>query len=315
MKKWILSASLLLLLVACGQNGQVENEQNSSSENQTEENDSVVEEDEKEKDVPVSKTEDPKKEPEEEEVADSEEDQNEEEQEKEEDSGNEDQVQETSPQEPQYVVNPTTSALEPIGDANSEVVLLTIDDAPDWYALEMATTLKELGVKAIFFVNGHFLETEEEQEVLKTIYEMGFPIGNHTMTHKSLRQLTEEEQHEEIVMLSDRVEEITGERPRFFRAPFGTNTDYALELVKQEGMIAMNWTYGYDWETEYMDAEALADIMVNTEFLNSGANLLMHDREWTKDALADIVKGLQNKGYEILDPDLIRTEDDSVETE
>ncbi|MEA3318878.1 MAG: polysaccharide deacetylase family protein [Bacillota bacterium] len=307
MKKWILSASLLLLLVACGQNGQVEKEQDSSATDaHTEENDSVVKEEEK--DVPVSKTEDPIEEPEEETVSSDEE-------EEEQDSGKEDQVQENQPQEPQYVVNPITSAIEPLGGANSEVVLLTIDDAPDRYALEMATILKELEVKAIFFVNGHFLETKEEQEVLKTIYEMGFPIGNHTMTHKSLRQLTEEEQYEEIVMLSDRIEEITGERPRFFRAPFGTNTDYAIDLVKQEGMIPMNWTYGYDWEADYMDAEALADIMVNTEFLNSGANLLMHDREWTKDALAEIVKGLQAKEYEILDPDLIGTDNANTETD
>jgi peptidoglycan/xylan/chitin deacetylase (PgdA/CDA1 family) len=307
MKKWILSASLLLLLVACGQNGQVEKEQDSSATDaHTEENDSVVKEEEK--DVPVSKTEDPIEEPEEETVSSDEE-------EEEQDSGKEDQVKENQPQEPQYVVNPITSAIEPLGGANSEVVLLTIDDAPDRYALEMATILKELGVKAIFFVNGHFLETKEEQEVLKTIYEMGFPIGNHTMTHKSLRQLTEEEQYEEIVMLSDRIEEITGERPRFFRAPFGTNTDYAIDLVKQEGMIPMNWTYGYDWEADYMDAEALADIMVNTEFLNSGANLLMHDREWTKDALAEIVKGLQAKEYEILDPDLIGTDNANIETD
>ncbi|NMH72674.1 polysaccharide deacetylase family protein [Bacillus sp. RO2] len=307
MKKWILSASLLLLLVACGQNGQVEKEQDSSATDaHTEENDSVVKEEEK--DVPVSKTEDPIEEPEQETVSSDEE-------EEEQDSGKEDQVQENQPQEPQYVVNPITSAIESLGGANSEVVLLTIDDAPDRYALEMATILKELGVKAIFFVNGHFLETKEEQEVLKTIYEMGFPIGNHTMTHKSLRQLTEEEQYEEIVMLSDRIEEITGERPRFFRAPFGTNTDYAIDLVKQEGMIPMNWTYGYDWEADYMDAEALADIMVNTEFLNSGANLLMHDREWTKDALAEIVKGLQAKEYEILDPDLIGTDNANTETD
>ncbi|WP_404449876.1 polysaccharide deacetylase family protein [Sutcliffiella horikoshii] len=310
MKKWILSASLLLLLVACGQNGQVknENEQDSSAtDNQIEENDISAEEEETEEtSVPASK---PEEEENNEEVNTSEEAQNEEE------AGEEEQPQETLPLEPQYVVNPTTSAIEPLGDANSEVVLLTIDDAPDWYALEMATILKELEVKAIFFVNGHFLETEEERQVLKTIYDMGFPIGNHTMTHKSLRQLSEEEQYEEIVKLSDRVEEITGERPRFFRAPFGTNTDYAIELVKQEGMILMNWTYGYDWETEYMDAESLADIMVNTEFLNSGANLLMHDREWTKDALAEIVKGLQDKGYEILDPDLIGTEDASVESQ
>src|SRR5690625_7105152 len=64
-------------------------------------------------------------------------------------------------------------------------------------------------------------------------------------------------------------------------------------------MTYMNWTYGYDWEAEYMSEEAIADIMINTELLNPGANLLMHDREWTKDALADIVQGLRDKGYDL----------------
>lgn len=309
MKKWILSALLLLLLVACGETGQVNEEQGSdAADGQTQENepsdDKVVDEEE----VPAS-TEEPVEEQEPGE-------------DKPEDGGGEDDNPSSSnedSQEPQYIVNEsnwTIESIDPLSSAiNPNVVLLTIDDAPDRYALEMATILKELNVKAIFFVNGHFLETEQERNTLKEIYDMGFPIGNHTMTHKSLRQLTEDEQYEEIVSLSDRVEEITGERPRFFRAPFGTNTDYATDLVKQEGMILMNWTYGYDWENEYMDAEALADIMVNTELLSSGSNLLMHDREWTKDALADIVKGLQAKNYEILDPDLIGDHERTSEME
>ncbi|MCG1020480.1 polysaccharide deacetylase family protein [Sutcliffiella horikoshii] len=313
MKKWVLSALLLLLLVACGQTGQVDEEQGSDAvDSQTEENEPTEDKVDDEDEVPATAQEDlaEEKEPE----ADKSEDSGgTEETEENQDTTNEDGTKET--QEPQYIVNESNWTLEPINDANPDVVLLTIDDAPDRYALEMATILKELNVQAIFFVNGHFLETEQERNTLKQIYDMGFPIGNHTMTHKSLRQLTEEEQYEEIVALSDRVEEITGERPRFFRAPFGTNTDYAKELVKQEGMILMNWTYGYDWETEYMDAEALADIMVNTELLSSGSNLLMHDREWTKDALADIVKGLQAKNYDIMDPALIGTEEQETESE
>ena len=34
-------------------------------------------------------------------------------------------------------------AFQPIGDANPKAVLLTIDDAPDKCALDMAKTLKE----------------------------------------------------------------------------------------------------------------------------------------------------------------------------
>ena len=206
-----------------------------------------------------------------------------------------------------YQINQANWAVEPITDeADSKIVLLTIDDAPDKYALEMATTLKELDVPAIFFVNGHFIQTEEKHEILKEIYQMGFSIGNHTYTHPNLGQISEEEQKQEIIELNDLIEEIIGERPKFFRAPFGVNTDNTKQVVEQEGMVLMNWTYGYDWESAYMEAEALADIMVNTEYLRDGANLLMHDREWTSGALADIVTGLRDKGYDFVDPNQIQ---------
>ncbi|MBH0228991.1 polysaccharide deacetylase family protein [Halobacillus yeomjeoni] len=209
-------------------------------------------------------------------------------------------------QEPQYELTGNWS-LKPISDANPEVVLLTIDDAPDNHGVEMAETLQELNAPAIFFVNGHFIDTPEGEEELKQIHDMGFAIGNHTETHASLPDLTKEEQREEIVGLSDKIEKIIGERPKFFRAPFGQNTDFSKELVQKENMLLMNWTYGYDWNKEYMKADSLADIMVNTELLSNGANLLMHDREWTAEALPDIVKGLKDKGYDLLDPALIQT--------
>lgn len=212
----------------------------------------------------------------------------------------------TAPVEPQYQITGNWS-FEPIADANPQVALITIDDAPDEHGVEMAKTLKEMNAPAIFFVNGHFIDSEEGAEKLKKIHEMGFPIGNHTYSHSSLPDLSKEEQKEEIVGLNDRIEEIIGERPRFFRAPFGQNTDYSKQLAAEENMLLMNWTYGYDWNKEYMDASKLADIMVNTELLNNGANLLMHDREWTSKALPDIVKGLKDKGYELLDPSLIKT--------
>ncbi len=210
-------------------------------------------------------------------------------------------------EKPKYRVNPASFAIEPVNGSNENVVLLTIDDAPDKHALEMAKILKQLNVQAIFFVNGHFLKTDEQKAVLKEIYEMGFMIGNHTMTHANLKKLPKEKQFEEIVKLNDLVEEIIGERPKFFRAPFGTNTDFSRQIALQEKMVLMNWTYGYDFMEQYMTKDALANMMVNTELLRNGANLLMHDREWTKDALKDIVTGLKNKGYEIVDPHAIET--------
>ncbi len=207
---------------------------------------------------------------------------------------------------PMYELNPATWGLEPINDENAQVVLLTFDDAPDKHAFEIAKTLKELDAPAIFFVNGHFLATDEKKQLLKEIHELGFTIGNHTKTHADLQQLSEEEQREEILSVNDVVEEVTGERPRFFRAPFGQNTDFSRALAKEEGMLLMNWSFGYDWEKQYMDKTAIADIMVNTELLQNGANLLMHDREWTAEALPEIIKGLRAKGYDFVNPDTIK---------
>lgn len=207
---------------------------------------------------------------------------------------------------PEYKMTDDFS-IQNISNPEEKIVLLTIDDAPDKNALAMAKTLKDLNVKAIFFVNGHFIDTPEEGDVLKQIHQMGFPIGNHTYNHRSLKDMTEEQQRHEIVGLNDRIEELIGERPRFFRAPFGMNTDFSKKVAAEEKMLLMNWTYGYDWEKAYQSKEALSDIMVNTPLLRNGANLLMHDREWTSAALGDIVNGLQKKGFKIVDPDLIET--------
>ena len=206
-----------------------------------------------------------------------------------------------------YQINQINWKIEPIDGTNEKVALLTIDDAPDQYSLEMAKKLKELNTSAIFFVNGHFLETDEKKQILKQIYDLGFEIGNHTYSHASLPDIDEEKQREEIVKVNDMVEEITGERPRFFRAPFGRNTEFSKQVVKAENMQLMNWTMGYDWEKQYQSKDALVKIMLTSNELYPGANLLMHDREWTKDALPGIVEGLRAKGYKLLDSHEIKS--------
>lgn len=208
-----------------------------------------------------------------------------------------------------YFINPASWRVEPVegSDAESQVVLMTFDDSPDKHAVEMAHTLKEHDVPAIFFVNGMYLESDEGKAKLQEIYDLGFAIGNHTHTHPNLQTIPEDQQREEIVQTNDLVEEIIGERPRFFRAPFGANTDYTQQVADEEGMILMNWSYGYDWEQEYTEPNALADIMVNTEFLTDGANLLMHDREWTSQALPAIIQGFEEKGYGFVNPNNIES--------
>lgn len=210
--------------------------------------------------------------------------------------------------EPKYKINQKDWSVDPLNESvNEKVVLLTFDDSPDEYAVDMAKTLKELDADAIFFVNGIYLESSEGKQALKEIHDMGFLIGNHTYSHAYLPDLSKDEQRKEIVKVSEMVEEIIGEKPKFFRAPNGANTDYTRKIADEQGMTLMNWSYGYDWHEKYSSKEAITDIMLHTNLLGSGSNLLMHDREWTSKALPDIVSGLRDQGYEIVDPHLIKT--------
>ena len=85
---------------------------------------------------------------------------------------------------PLYKINTKNWSIEPISDAPKNIVLLTVDDAPDQYGDEMARILNSLGVKAIFFVNGHFLKNETGRKQLQEIAQLGHEIGNHTMNQE-----------------------------------------------------------------------------------------------------------------------------------
>ncbi|WP_345238744.1 polysaccharide deacetylase family protein [Pontibacillus salipaludis] len=298
MKNWIMVVLLVSIfsLAACAQDettGKTEDESNEQETQEEVEDESMANEGESKDENSENKEESDSSSEEDEDSSDEE----------------EEEVATEEPVEPKYKINGVSSVVPLDGKegVNEQVVLLTIDDAPDEYGLEMAKTLKELNAPAIFFVNGHFIESEEKQEILKQIHEMGFEIGNHTYTHQKLDDVSQEKQREEIVSLSNKIEEIIGERPKFFRAPHGVNTDYALQVVKEEGMVQMNWSYGYDFKADYMTKQSITDIMVNTPLLGNGSNLLMHDREWTSAALEDIVQGLKDKGYGFVDPEEIQT--------
>lgn len=221
-------------------------------------------------------------------------------------------VQNRAEVEKEYVIDPDVFSVQPIEGTVDNELLLTFDDTPNPHhpegnTMRIANSLKEAGAGAIFFVNGMYLEDENSRQIIKDLYDMGFEIGNHTETHPKLTELSPEQQYDEIMATSDKIEEITGERPRFFRPPHGLITDYALELCEQEDMQFTNWSYGYDWMPEYHEPAALTEISLQTELLAPGANILMHDFEWTADALDDILAGYQEQGFDFVDPKAIQT--------
>ncbi|MBK0348894.1 polysaccharide deacetylase family protein [Aerococcaceae bacterium zg-ZJ1578] len=209
-----------------------------------------------------------------------------------------------------------SSEIQPLNAQSSpDVLLFTFDDTPrgeNSNALQIAQTLHEKDANAIFLVNGMYLQTEQSRQIVKQIYDLGFEIGNHTSNHPNLRELTYEEQYKEIATTSQIVEEITGEKPRWFRPPFGKFNMDTILICNELGMQLMTWSFGYDWMEEYQDGKALADVSLDNKYLRSGANILMHDLPWTAQAVGTMVDGYRAKGYHIVNPYIIQRQVNST---
>lgn len=202
------------------------------------------------------------------------------------------------------------------GNSSEDVLLFTFDDAPqepDSYALEMAHVMKEKDVNAIFLVNGMYLESQWGKDITKAIHDMGFEIGNHTHTHPNMRELSYEEQYNELLSTNQLIEEITGAPVRWFRPPFGFFNMDTILICNELGMQLMTWSFGYDWMDEYLSGPELAQVSLNNEYIRPGANILMHDRYWTLEALPTIIDGYHEMGYHIVDPYLIQHSENSTE--
>lgn len=211
-----------------------------------------------------------------------------------------------------------SSAIYPINDKQSEDVLLfTFDDAPnlpDSNALDIAHTLKAHDVNAVFLVNGMYLEGEEGKQIARQIHEMGFELGNHSYYHPNMRDLSYEEQYQELKNTNDLISEVTDGAPvRWFRPPFGLFDLDTINICNELGMQLITWNFGYDWMEEYQDGQLLSDVSLNNEYLRSGANILMHDLPWTSQALASMIEGYRAQGYHIVDPYLIKHQRNSTD--
>jgi peptidoglycan/xylan/chitin deacetylase (PgdA/CDA1 family) len=179
-----------------------------------------------------------------------------------------------------------------------KIVLLTFDDTPTAKATyQILDTLDKYNAKALFFVNGHY--AEPNLDTLLEIKNRGHLIGNHTWWHIYIRKENPETVREEIVRLNEFLEDHLGERPKYFRPPFGQNSDVSLEIIKEEGMQTMNWSNGsLDWELK--TPEAITDQVLSN--IKNGDNILFHDKQTTADALDQILSQLTEQGYQFVLP-------------
>ena len=186
-----------------------------------------------------------------------------------------------------------------VSDEVKPVVALTFDDGPNASSTPILLDgLKERKVRATFFLIGENVEKDENEKIVKRMYEEGHLIGNHTYTHCNLSKLETGEAKKELEQTDTVIEKITGKQPVCVRAPYG---ELPVDSEQDLNRIYIGWTVDpLDWMTE--DTGAVVKTVV--EEINPGDVILLHDcYPSSVQAAIRIVDLLQGKGYEFVTVD------------
>ncbi len=163
---------------------------------------------------------------------------------------------------------------------------------------ELLRILDENDVKTTFFMCGYWVEDYPEE--VKKIAEAGHDLGNHSATHPHMSQISKEQIKEELMKTHETVKELTGQDMFLFRPPFGEYDNKVIEGAEECGYYTVQWDVdSLDWKEYGVEHEV--NQVLNHKHLGNGSIILFHnDAEYTPQALDTIIKGLKEKGYEIV---------------
>jgi peptidoglycan/xylan/chitin deacetylase (PgdA/CDA1 family) len=121
-------------------------------------------------------------------------------------------------------------------------VLLTFDDGYRDAYTNAFPILKEFGFTGTFFVVSGFIDSGSSEyltwEQVKTMAKAGMSIQNHSRTHKSMEGRDHDWLVDQIVAPGQRIEAMTGIRPRFFCYPSGYYDDNTIRELQEAGYVA-----------------------------------------------------------------------------
>lgn len=181
-------------------------------------------------------------------------------------------------------------------------MVLTFDDGPDpRYTPSILKTLRRHDVRAMFFVCGGMAAANKK--LLAEMADDGHVVGNHTWTHPLLTRLKRSQIRSEIARTCDVIEDAYGERPLWFRAPYGAWNRATFQIGADLGMEPLAWTVdSLDWTTP--GTGTIVDRVENGAA--PGVIVLNHDaggdRSESVRALRDYLPELLDSGYHLTVP-------------
>lgn len=141
------------------------------------------------------------------------------------------------------ILCPSSQVLGPVRTRTDDGrILITIDDGPDPHDTPVLLDLLDtFQTKAVFFVIGE--KVRKYPELAREIVRRGHELGNHTLTHPhpTLWCAGPKRTRREIEGGSRAIEEVTGMKPRWFRAPVGHRNLFTHPIAGELGMEVVAW--------------------------------------------------------------------------
>ena len=223
----------------------------------------------------------------------------------------------------------TTAAPDkPVDQTPKKKIAITFDDGPSTANTNaILDLLEQYDAKATFFVCGERLTISTKSTLQRTIA-LGCEIGNHTVSHKYLTQISEEEILQEIKTTNDKISQYSGTNYKciFYRPPGGFINRSVMDTLYDNGisMYSIMWSSdSLDWQyqSRYNKGEITRDEAVQGAFdtivkeTTEGTVILMHDIHGiTVDVLKLVLEKYTAEGYTFVTvSELFGLEDNAAE--
>jgi peptidoglycan/xylan/chitin deacetylase (PgdA/CDA1 family) len=193
-----------------------------------------------------------------------------------------------------------------LGRPNAREILFTFDDGPKPGTTDrLLNILDRHQVKAVFFVCGWRLETDSEptrsraRAILLDAFRRGHVIGNHSITHPNMANLSRERIEYEVEHNQEIIESVIGQRPHLFRPPYGSYSPELQAHVQRHGYELSLWSIdSHDWQM-VGDAEGVAMNVIRLIGNMAGGTILLHDTHpWSVRATDMILRWIKTENRE-----------------
>lgn len=185
-----------------------------------------------------------------------------------------------------------------IGSKEKPYIYLTFDNGYEaGYTSKILDTLKANEVKATFFITGHYLNSQPE--LTKRMIDDGHSVGNHTINHYSLPEISDEKIKDEVMNLHRAVYEKFNYEMKYFRPPKGEYSERTLALTNELGYTTVMWSFAYDdWDENKQDRENYGKDKILSN-IHSGEVMLLHANSKDNANILDyVIKEIKKQGYE-----------------